>query len=371
MFMKKFTSRLLALALVAAALGSVVAATFGSRRAATAGAASDELVALLPASDVIAVVDLSRVFSEVIPQIKALTKDGGAKMTKEIEEFVADTGIDPAKVTSAAVGFKLTGADPSKGSLAAIFQGVTLDRARIEASVKADQGTMNTVEYKGAQLLVITPPRKAEKAAAPGEKKAEGDAGAPADKLAAVQGEEIALVQLDANRAAVGSLGGVKAVLDARAAPAAAANAKLTELLKQTPNGLVRYAASVPPDAAQALAGQGELFAQLATIKMVFGTLNLGQDLSATLDTKMRTATRDEATQLETSLAGLVSLGKMFIGGNQKPEMQAVAQLLDLVKIGSEATDVSLSLAVPRAVFDAFAKSAKPEAAKDSAPKKQ
>jgi hypothetical protein len=371
MFMKKFTSQLLALALVAAALGSLVGATFGSRRAAPKAAAADELVALLPASDVIAVVDLSRVFSEIIPQIKALTKDGGEKMTKEIEEFVADTGIDPAKVTGAAVGFKLTGADPSKGSLAAVFQGVTLDRARIEASVKAEGGSVSAVEYKGKQMLVITPPKKVAKADAEGEKKAEGGAPVAAEKLTTVQSEEIALVQLEAGRAAVGSVGGVKAVLDARGAPATAANAKLTELLSQTPGGLVRYAANIPPDATQALASQGELFAQLATIKTVFGTLDFGQDLSATLNTKMRTSTREEAANLETSLAGLVSLGKMVIGGNQKPEMQAAAQVLDLVKIGSEATDVSLSLSVPRAVFDAFAKSAKPEAAKDGAPKKQ
>jgi hypothetical protein len=374
--MKKFTSGLLALALVAVMLGLGVGAAVVNRgRVSPAAAtASDELVAMLPASDVIAVVDVSRVFGEIIPQIKALTDDGGAKMAKELDEFVAETGIDPAKVTTAVVGFKMAESGLMKGSGAAILQGVTLDPARIEAAIKAKNGSFRTVEHKGKQIHVVTPPKKSAKAGAggkgdEGEKKGEGVAGALGAGVNV--DDEMALAQLEAGRVAVGNLDGLKALIDAKGAPATAANAKLTDLLKQTPAGLVRYAANVPASATETLTSQGELFAQLATIKTVFGSMEVGKDLSATLDTKMRTGTADEAAKLEASLQSLVGLGKMFLGGNQNPQMQAFGQILDQVKIGLQASDVSLSISIPRSLFDELAKSGKKTAAAESAPKKQ
>lgn len=361
--MQKFLSRLVALSLVVASLGFAVGAAIRNNSAARpAVAASDELVALLPASDVIAVVDVSRVFGEIIPQLKALASDGGAKMAKELDEFVNETGLDPAKITSAVIGFKMSGADPSKGSGAAIVQGITLDPARIEAAVKAKQGNFKAVEYKGKQIYVVgTPERKTD------EKKIDDMAVRTRVKVE----DNIALVQLETGRVALGSLDGVKAVLDAKGSPATAANAPLTDTLKQTPSGLVRFALNMPPSAAQTLSSQGELFQQFAAVKMIFGSLDVSKDLSATLDARLRTGTKDEAAKLQEGLTNLVNLGKVLLGGNQNPDLQLFNQLLDQVKIGSQVNDVSLTISVPRAVFDMLAKSGQKTEAQENKQKSQ
>jgi hypothetical protein len=356
--MKKLMSLLLTLSLLALALNFGAGAVAAKGNAAEPAAASDELIALLPASDGIAVVDVGRIFGEIIPQIRAMAADGGAKFANELDAFVAETGLDPSKITAAVIGFKMSAADPSKGDGAAIIQGLTLDLARIEAAVKLQKGEFKTVEYKGQKIYVISSPKEANKGE--GEKK---------DAARLDVKEDMAFVQLEGNRISAGSLDGVKAVVDAKGAPATAANAKLSESLKQTPNGLIRFAVNIPPSAAQALTSQGDLFAQMAAIKMVFGSFDLSKDFSATLDAKMRTGTNDEATQIAASLNGLVEAVKPILGGNSNPLMDAVGQALDKLKIGSQATDVSLTLVVPRAVFDALAKSGGKKA-ESSAPKK-
>lgn len=360
--MKKVMSLLLTLSLLTLTLdfGAGTAAAKGGA-ASPAVAASDELVALLPASDGIAVVDVGRIFGEIIPQIKAMTADGGAKFTKELDAFVAETGLDPSKITAAVIGFKMSAADPSKGNGAAIIQGLTLDSARIEAAVKLQKGEFKTVEYKGQKIYVTSSPKEANKGE--GEKK-EG-AAARLDMK-----EDLAFAQLEGNRISAGSLDGVKAVIDAKGTPATTANAKLSESLKQTPNGLIRFAVNIPPSTAQALTSQGDLFAQMAAIKMVFGSFDLSKDFSATLDAKMRTSTNDEATRIAASLNGLVEAVKPMLGGNSNPLMDAVGQALDKLKIGSQATDVSLTLVVPRSLFDAWVKSGDKQA-ESGAPKKQ
>jgi len=345
----------LSLLLIAAIVGAMLSLNLGAMRPGSTHPASvaDELVALLPASDAIAVVDVNRVFTEIIPQINAITADGGAKVTKELDEFTTDTGIDPTKITAAAIGYKINNDSPSKGSGAAILQGLTLDPAKIESAVKTKKGTVTSLDYNGAKIYVVSTPE---------EKKSE--AGKTVENVAGVKLEEdMAFTQLEANRVALGSVDGIKAVLDAKKTPATAANAKLTDLLKQTQNGLVRFVFNIPPSAAQTLTSQGELFQQLAAIKLVFGSLDLSKDFTATLDTKLRTGTSEEATKLETGLNGMVAFGKMALGMQQgPPEMAALGQLLDQIKISAQQTDVAVNISVPKAVFDALAKAGKKEA---------
>lgn len=351
--MQKKLSWLLILAIVGAMLSFSIGATI-TRSSANPPVATvaDELVALLPASDAIAIVDVNRIFTEIIPQINTLTADGGAKVSKELDEFTRDTGIDPTKVTTAVIGYKASSDNPSKGNGAAILQGITLDLAKIETAVKANKGTVKPIEYGGKQIYVVSTPQEKS-----------SDAGKAVESATGVKLEEdMAFSQLEANRLAVGSVDGIKAVLDAKKTPANAANAKLTDLLKQTQNGLVRFAFNVPPSATQALTSQGELFQQLAAIKLVFGSLDLSKEFTATLDTKLRTGTNDEAAKLETGLNGLVGLGKMALGMQQGPEMAALVQLLDQIKISAQQTDVSLNISIPRAVFEALAKAGKKEA---------
>ncbi|HMY76900.1 MAG TPA: hypothetical protein PLQ88_34085, partial [Blastocatellia bacterium] len=71
--------------------------------------ATDELIGLLPASDIIATVDVGRLFNELLPRLANLQAGGLEKMAKELTDFTQKTGIDPSKVRNAVLGFSLEG----------------------------------------------------------------------------------------------------------------------------------------------------------------------------------------------------------------------------------------------------------------------
>ncbi len=288
-----------------------------------------ESMALLPASDAVAVVDVARIVNELLPQFRAIAPKEAAKFEKEITEFMSDTGIDPYKIKSAVIGLRMT----DSTIVSAIVEGVVFDPNRIIATLKAKDAKqeVKTVDYKGKQVFVVTSLKVAEKAGV---------------------NEEMAFTQLDSDRVALGNLSGVKSVLDGGNG---AANTALNSLLSQTNAGLLRFAANIPESAKKGLSDQGDMFAQFGTIKTVFGSLDLTRELSLLLDTKLRTGSSDEASKLQTSLAALVGLGKMFLGGNNDPMMQGLMQVINLVKIGAQNNDVLLSLTVPKTVFDQFA----------------
>ncbi|MFN7929177.1 MAG: hypothetical protein U0Y68_14765 [Blastocatellia bacterium] len=291
-----------------------------------------DAIALLPASDGVAVVDVARMVNELLPQLRALAPAQAVKFEKEINEFRGETGIDPYRIKSAVVGFKMAGGN----NVSAVIDGITFDPNRLLTSIKAKdpKQEVKTIEYKGKQVFVVTS-AQAEKAGL---------------------NEDMAFTQLDSDRVALGNLSSVKSVLDGGNS---GANSALSALLAQTNDGLLRFATNLPENAKKGLAEQGDMFAQFATIKTVFGSLDLTRELSLLLDTKLRTNSNDEAAKLQSSLSALVGLGKMFLGGNNDPAMAALMQVIDLVKINAQSTDVAVSLTVPKSVFDRFAEAEK------------
>ncbi|MBL8207027.1 MAG: hypothetical protein JNM09_22530 [Blastocatellia bacterium] len=297
-----------------------------------------ESIAMLPASDAIAVVDVARLVNELLPQFRVIAPKEAAKFEKEITEFMGDTGIDPYKIKSAVIGLRMT----DTTVVSAIVEGITFDPNRIMATIKAkdNKQEVKVVDYKGKQIFVVSSLKAAEKAGV---------------------SEEMAFTQLDSDRVALGNLSGIKGILDGSNDTA---NTALNSLLSQTNGGLLRFAANIPESAKKGLADQGDMFAQFSTIKTVFGSLDLTRELSFLLDAKLRTGSTDEASKLQTGLAALVGLGKMFLGGNNDPMMQGLTQIIDLIKIGAQNNDVSLSLTIPKTVFDQFAEANKKKSEK-------
>src|SRR5438132_607625 len=108
--MHRFFSWTLALVLLTGLVGASLSAVgkMAEPVAAAAPMVEDE-IALLPASDLIAVVNVSRFFTEVVPKIKTDAPADIAKLAKEMEDFTSQTGIDPSKIKTAIIGAQLQG----------------------------------------------------------------------------------------------------------------------------------------------------------------------------------------------------------------------------------------------------------------------
>jgi hypothetical protein len=280
----------------------------------------------LPASDIVAVVDVKRVMGELLPRLKKISVGGIGKTASEIELFAKLSGIDPAQVQAAALGIKIT-ETLSRGSGVILLQGVTVDTQKLAAAAKAAGHELKSAEQQGKTIYTLSLKEKAD---------------APAN--------DIHFAVLNPQRLAIGDLSAVQSILTA--ATATTAHAGLAQTLKETKaTGLIRYAGNLPEALRVMLASQGELFAQVAAVKTIFGALDLNGDNTVTVESRARTASNNDATQLRESLRGLIELGKVFVTGDD-PKSKMYSALLDKVQLDTQAQDVTITLVLPKELIE-------------------
>lgn len=329
LLMKNFgTGVLLAsLSLSSLPVHGVGLSSLSSAKAAATSTAAEELLALLPDADVVAIVDAQRAFTDLLPKLKNISTGGIGKTATEIETFARLAGVEPKQIQTAVLGVKMT-ETLGRGSGVLLLQGLEVDTKRVADAAKALNGELRSADQNGKQLYTLSL------------------------KPAAANGptEAMHFVLLDNKRVAVGDLAGLKAVLAGGSKnPAQAAFVKALQETKAT--GLVRFAGNLPEGLRAMLASQGELFAQVAAVKAIFGSFDLNADSSASLDARLRTASNNDAALLKENLNGLVALGKVFLDGNGDPKMKVYSQLLDQVKVSVTTTDVALSLLLPKEII--------------------
>src|SRR5215475_726709 len=317
------------------------AKTSATPNAAPTAATTDELMAMLPASDLIAVVDVGRAFNELLPKLAGITTGGLDKLVKSIQDFTQKTGVDPSKIRNAVLSFSMDG---PQGTGVIIIQGIDPDAKQIEAVMREFGSEFKTSEYKGKTVFNVISNIKA-----------------PSAGPLSLKTDEVALAALGAQRVAFGDLKMVKQVIDIQTGAAkGGVSAAMTGALKETrASALVRFALNIPETLRAEAANQGDLFKSVAAVKMILGTFDVAGDLGLSLDAVIRTASQNDATELENALKGLIALGKDIFGSGD-PKTNLISQLLDQVKIGAKINDVAVSISLPRALLDQLTKKETP-----------
>ncbi len=341
--MKRYLSWAGALLLVISTTGTGLSLNAAERANEKAAAVRqglvDEALSLLPPSDLIAEVNAGRFLQELLPRLETILPGATVTLIADLNKITNKTGLDLSRLQTAVIGARAQG-EGLKGSFVAIVQGLELDPKRIEEVVKNEGGEFRSLEHQGQSIYLVALKPK-------GELKPEEAAGKSA---------ELAFALLARQGAVLGDLAGVKSVLEAQTdSSRRGSNAALIQALKEVnTSGLIRFAAHLPATARQGLSEMGDLFKQVAEVKMISGSLDLRDDLSASLEARLRTASPNEATQLESSLKSLILFGKSLLEGNQNARLRLISQLLDQIKIGTRSADVSLSVLVPGSLIEAL-----------------
>jgi CubicO group peptidase (beta-lactamase class C family) len=285
----------------------------------------DELSGLLPASDFIAIIDAGRAFNELLPRLADLHIDDVDELIKEIRGFRGKTGIDLSKAKNAALGFRIYGKQIIG---AAIISGLDGDEGMIEAVMQAYQARYRTAEYKGKSIYITS-------------------AGGPWS----FSDSQTAIASLGRQKLVLGDLSAVKSVIDIHsgAAKPAVSPAMVAALKETTESDLVRFTINFLESWRREILKQDGFFKSLAAIKLISGSLDTADDLSISLDANFRTASQNEASDLESGLKALVSLIGGYLSGD--PKLKGFGALLDLIKIGSQQNDVSLAITAPLSVL--------------------
>lgn len=288
----------------------------------------EELAGLLPDADLVAAIDLGRLFNDVPPRLEKAGLKEATAIAVQLNQLAGRLGVDPRQLKSGVLGLTLQSFEAS-GVL--IVDGVDLGRQAVEESLRSAKLDFRIVEHQGESIISLLSPLKTLSIGP-----------------LSLKTTDLAFAPLGKNLFVVGDLALVRRVIERRQRPVTTLSPALVSALREaSPGALVRFAFALTPGMREEAVSQGDLFRSIAAIKVLIGDLDLTPDLAINLNALMRTASETEATELESGLKGLLNLVRaLFINGNKQ-----LALLLNQVQIRTRGVDAILVMSLPSSLI--------------------
>ena len=338
---RKFLSIFTAALLLLNATGLSIAAT--PRKKTATGAQGNALVAKLPASDAVAIVDARRIFDQGLPQILASNQDLMAKITGHLDEMQAKTGIDARKFDQIVIGANIKHKAVKDFDLdfVALARGSMNAGSLISGAKLASNAGYREEKLGERTIYIFTPKSVADKNLSSSAPAVVSDA---IDHVPA----EMAVTTLDANTLIFGSLARVRETLAAKST----VSPEITALLSPRSTSVFTFAARMPAGMRSLLPmDNDELAKTIESIKFVSGWSDLNAN-GAVMNITAKTVGAESAQNLYDTVSFLQQLGKGMLGSSKKPENAVYARLIESAKVTKTGNDVSLDLTVAQSDID-------------------
>lgn len=297
------------------------------------------MIALLPASDAVAVIDTKRFLTSAIPQMLSANQQLLGEVNDAIDDARTRTGIDLRQFDSVAVGVAATKVDVKKYDFDTVVVArgqvnstAVLAAAKLAANEKYREekiGERSVVIFEPAEVIQQNlPPNQAKKAGL----------------ISKVFGgkREVAVTSLDATTLAFGSVERVRQTLSGTSK----VSPDISSLISKTATPVVAFAGKVPGGMSAFLPLQDDtLGRQVDSIKYLYGSMDVTGSATV-LNTTARTALPADAAGLKTTLEGLQGFGKALLGGAKGADKQLYVRLLDNVTFTSKGSEVSMNLSI-------------------------
>ena len=305
---------------------------------------TNPLVAKLPASDAVAIVDARRFFDQALPQLLASKQEMLGKLTGHMNEFQTKTGIDIRKFDQLVIGANIKNRGPK--DMDADF-------------VMLARGSMNVGSLLAAAKIATNAGYREEKIAGRTvyifSTKSIADKNLPAtpatgmsNKAIAEVPKEIAVATFDANTLVIGSPIRVRETFETKSTVAP----EITALLAQRANPIFTFASRMPEGSASLIpVANDELGKNIASIKYIAGWTDVTA-AGLSMNLMARTANAENAESLYNAISFLRDFGKGILGNSKKPENAVFARLVESAKFARTGTDVTLDLAVAQSDID-------------------
>ncbi len=333
---KKIASLSILLAAVLVVLGS--SALLGQRQRSAARPASD-VGNYLPASDVIAVVNVKRMLTETMPSVLGSDPAKLAQANAEVDKFKTKTGVDLRSFDRVVVGLRYAypSAKSTKLEMVAIAHGTFNAKGLAAAARLAANGKFRDEKYRGANIVVIN---------VNDQMKVLG--------LFNMQVNELAICALDDNSLALGTPANVHAAIDAGKRGRAAND--LIALATRDPNAVMGFGANITRELIANLdVGNDTLAKDVGSIRQAYGSVGSVQS-DVTMMVVARTDTADSAKNLGDTVEGLRQLGSIFIGRMTQPRKALAESALNNLKVTARGNEVEIRTQVAAANLAALIK---------------
>lgn len=327
----------------------------------TASATAADPLMMLPASDVVMVIDHSRIWNEAIPRFFGTNTAPLSKVMAETEKFKEKTGVDVRSISRIAIGVRFInpetiakGVDKKDMAVVIIAQG-DFDPGKLVAAMRRDaKERVREEQYGGQTVYWIEEPPKGKN---------------PHPDI-----EKVAVAVLDASTIAIGDLVHVRATVDAKAG-SGRLSPELVSLAQRDSSALVTMAGNVPPNLAASVTPKGpasgdaemdkkfgKFFEALASIKQMYLSVGMtATDMEASLGARLSSTEQAQA------------VGDMLLGARQQYsvfiEDKMIRDLVANMQIKAEGDEVQLKAALPQTTIAMLLSNANKTAATAAATK--
>jgi len=285
----------------------------------------DDLLALLPESDLVATVDLQAVLSDLLPRLEKAGVKGLQPLALAVRNIATRLGIETRQLGSGAIGL---GFQSFEATGILLVKGVDPDLKTVEDLLRQYKLEYKATQYEGVTILSLTSPPAL-----------------PSIGPLTLNTAELACASLGQGIVAIGDLSRVRKTIDRRkvASVNGATPALVSALREDLAPSLLKFAFALTPGMREEALTQGDLFRSIAAVRVVQGTLRVSPALEVDLNALMRTSAAAEAAELEQGLKGLLNLARVLLAGGNQP----LLDILNRVRIAVRSADVSLSISLP------------------------
>ncbi len=353
---KKFYVSIFALIFVLNSAGATfaqvkktVSATKKTVSAKTAIVQTDQLAMLLPTSEAIFNVNMSRLMKEALPQMLITKPQYLEEINGKIDEIKNNIGIDLRQFDQLAVGIAYKTISPKETD----FEPVILARGKFNAGAflglaKVAAKGQYREEKIGEKTVYIFSPK--EILAENKSNTKDSFITKMIDRAMKSFNREIAIAGYDDHTLVMGSLKRVREAFESKVR----VNKSVLDLASKNPNAMLSFGATMPAGASQFInLDNDELGKNIESINQMYGALDMN-DGQATLSIAAKTPKADQAQSLEETLSGLQMVGKALLGGVKGDDKKLYARLIENAVIGRKTNEVTLNLKMPQTDINAL-----------------
>jgi len=311
--------------------------------------ASMRLVAMLPASDGVAIFDAKQFLGTALPTLLASNQPALTDITAKINEMSARTGIDLRKFEEIAVGIaaKQVSATETDYEPVAIASGDVTDGALNAIKKMSSNGSYREEKIAGKTVYIFTAgPSMQQTSSTTSSSKIS----AAIDKALRGLQREIAVTAIDRNTLVFGCLDRVRETLEGRTH----VGADLTGLLAAKEMSVANFAFKPAGKMGKMLPLDTDMLGtSLDGIQYVTGAIDVTAT-GTTLQAMARTRLPHQAAELKDTLDVLQTMGTAVLGNSKKPGQAIYGRIIKNAKFTVRGTDVMFDLTVPQSDIDAL-----------------
>ncbi len=291
------------------------------------------LMKLLPKSDAVAQVKVTRVLNEVMPRVLKNNNAKLAELNASIENFKTRTGLDPRSFDQIALGVRYT--YPSEGVTklitAALARGSFSAGAMIAAGRLASNGKYREEKYQGKTIYIFTL-----------------DESIKLFGIIDLKIRELAASPIDKNLLALGDATSIRSVIDASAGKVVE-NTEIVALASREPNAIIGFGGNLTPKVLENLdVPNAALAGDLSGLRQTYGSVDANEK-DVILFVGARTNNADSAKNLGDTLEGLKQFGALFVGRLAGAKGVLAKSALTNLKIVTQANELQIRTAVAQA----------------------